>query len=214
MADQVFYCEVRERTGTGGARAVRRDGWVPGILYGGDAEPVAIRLKRNEVIKAVNTGNIQSQLVKIDVPGQDDLQPVIARDIQFDPVKDLPLHVDMMRVDDRTRINVEVPVRFLNEEEAPGLKKGGVLNIVRHSVEVIAPATAIPEALEFDIIKADVGDTITISAIDLPKGVTPTITDRDFTIATIAAPSALRSSEGEGSDETGDDANTDGGTEA
>lgn len=206
MAEQVFYCEVRERTGTGGARQARREGWIPGVLYGGDAEPVAIRLKRNEVVKAINTGNISSQLVKIDVPGQKELQPVIARDIQLDPVKDLPLHVDMLRVDEKTRINVEIPVRFLNEEDCAGLKKGGVLNVVRHTVEVYAPATAIPEVLEFDILNTDVGETITISQTNLPKGVEPTITDRDFTVATIASPSALRSSDNEDGESSDEDA--------
>jgi len=202
MAEQVFYCEVRESTGTGGARQSRRDGWVPGILYGGSDNPVPIRLRKNEVIKAINTGNISSQLVKIDVPGQKDLQPVIARDIQFDPVKDLPIHVDMLRVDDNTRINVEVSVRFINEETSPGIKRGGVLNIVRHSVEVYAPATAIPEMFEFDLSEIDVGDAIHISATKMPDGVKPVISDRDFTVATIAAPSSMRSSEDAASDET------------
>ncbi|MEL6789326.1 MAG: 50S ribosomal protein L25/general stress protein Ctc [Pseudomonadota bacterium] len=201
MAEQTFYCEVRERTGTGGARQTRRDGWVPGILYGGGKDPVAIRLRKNEVIKALNTGSLTSTLINIDVPGQSDLQKVIPRDVQLDPVKDQPLHVDMLRVDERTRINVDVSVRFLNEETSPGIKKGGVLNIVRHTVELIAPATAIPEVLEFDISETDVGDTVTISMTTLPKGVAPVISDRDFTVATITAPSALRSSESEADDD-------------
>ncbi len=194
---QVFYCEVRERTGTGGAREARREGWVPGVLYGDDQEPVAIRLREREIQKAVKTGSLLSQLVKIDVSGQKELQSVIPRDVQLDPVKDFPLHVDMLRVSEKTRINVDVPVRFINEEDAVGIKKGGVLNVVRHTVEVYAPATAIPEALEFDIAKFDVGDAVHISDTDLPNGVKPVITDRDFTVATIAAPSALRSSDDE-----------------
>jgi large subunit ribosomal protein L25 len=193
----IFRCEVRERTGTGGARAARRDGWVPGILYGGGADPVAIQLRATEVIKAVSAGRMLSHLVKIDVPGQDYLQPVIPRDVQLDPVSDLPVHVDMMRVDEKTRIDVEIPVRFLNEEASPGLKRGGVLNIVRHTVELYAPATAIPEYLEADVTGLEIGDSIKISAIKLPEGVTPTITDRDFTIATIAAPSTMRTEEEE-----------------
>ncbi|MEL6380757.1 MAG: 50S ribosomal protein L25/general stress protein Ctc [Pseudomonadota bacterium] len=197
MAEQTFYCEVRERTGTGGARQTRREGWVPGVLYGGGQEPVAIRLRKNEVIKAIKTGSLTSTLVNIDVPGQSELQKVIPRDVQLHPVKDQPLHVDMLRVDERTRINVDVAVRFLNEETSPGIKKGGVLNVVRHTVELIAPATAIPEVLEFDISETDVGDTVTISMTSLPKGVTAVISDRDFTVATITAPSALRSSESE-----------------
>lgn len=206
MADaKVFYCEIRERTGTGGARQTRRDGWIPGILYGGDQAPVAIRLRKNEIQKAINTGNLMSQMVRIDVPGQKEPQQVIARDVQLDPVKDFPIHVDMMRISEKTRINVEVAVRFLNEEISPGIKKGGVLNIVRHTVEVYAPATAIPEVLEFDIAEFDVGDAIHISDTQLPDGVKPVITDRDFTVATIAAPSALRSSDSDDEDSAGDD---------
>ncbi|WP_428409199.1 50S ribosomal protein L25/general stress protein Ctc [Hyphococcus sp.] len=193
----VFYCEPRKQTGTGGARAARREGWVPGVLYGGDQGPVAISLKSNEVNKAYLNGRLRSHLAKIDVPGEDGQQPVIARDVQVHPVKGHPIHVDLMRVDEKTRIDVEVSVRFINEEKSPGLKKGGVLNVVRHAVEVYAPATAIPEVFEIDVTGLEVGDGIHASAITLPKGVTFVITDRDFTIATIAAPSALRSSDDE-----------------
>lgn len=193
----VFFCEVRTRTGTGGARDARRQGYVPGILYGGGKDPVAIRLKQTEVRKAYAAGRMRSHLAKIDVPGQDYLQPVIAREVQVDPVRDLPIHVDLLRVDENTRIDVAVPVRFLNLESSPGIKRGGVLNIVRHDVEVYAPATAIPEFLEADCDGLDIGATIHISAIKLPHGVTPVIADRDFTVATIAAPSALRSEENE-----------------
>jgi len=198
----IFYCEVRERTGTGGAREARREGWVPGVLYGGDKGPVSIRLKHKEVLLAYSAGRMRSHLAKIDVPGHDYLQPVLARQVQVDPVTDLPIHVDMMRVDENTRIDVAIVVRFLNEETSPGIKRGGVLNIVRHEVEVYAPATAIPEYLEADCDGLDIGDAIKISAIRLPAGVTPVITDRDFTIATIAAPSALRSEEDEKAAET------------
>ena len=196
MADtDVFYCEVRERVGKGGARSARREGWVPGVLYGGGKDPVAIRLKYNEINKAYLAGRMRSHLAKIDVPGQDTLQPVIARDVQLDPVMDFPVHVDLLRVDEKTRIDVAIPVRFLNEETSPGLKRGGVLNVVRHEVEVYAPATAIPEYLEADIAALDIGDTLHISAFKLPQGVDLVITDRDFTVATIAAPSAVRSAE-------------------
>ena len=191
----VFYCEVRDRTGTGGARESRREGWIPGVLYGGGRGPVAIRLRAKEVGRAYFAGRMKSHLAKIDVPGQDYLQPVIAREVQTDPVMGQPIHVDLMRVDEKTRIDVAVPVRFINEEISPGLKRGGVLNIVRHEIELYAPAGAIPEALVFDVGALDIGDTIHISAITLPEGVTPVITDRDFTVATIAAPSAVRSEE-------------------
>ncbi len=193
----VFYCEVRERTGKGGARATRRDGFIPGTLYGGDKGPVSVRLRKAEVEKAHFAGRMRSHLAKIEVPGQDYLQPVIARSVQVDPVRDFPVHVDLMRVDENTRIDVAVTVRFVNQESSPGLKRGGVLNIVRHEVELFAPATAIPEFLVADVTGLDIGDSIHISAINLPEGVTPKIRDRDFTVATIAAPSALRSDENE-----------------
>ncbi|MEM9013653.1 MAG: 50S ribosomal protein L25/general stress protein Ctc [Pseudomonadota bacterium] len=191
----IFHCEVRERTGTGGARAVRRDGWVPGVLYGGGDAPVAIKLRYNEILKAYNSGRLRSHLAKIDVPGEDGQQPVIPRDVQVHPVKGMPVHIDLMRVDEKTRIDVEVPVRFVNEDASPGLKKGGVLNVVRHVVEVYAPATAIPEEFPLDVTGLEVGDAIHASAIDLPDRVALVTTDRDFTIATIAAPSSMRSAE-------------------
>ncbi|WP_411818278.1 50S ribosomal protein L25/general stress protein Ctc [Hyphococcus sp. DH-69] len=206
---EVFYCEAREKTGTGGARAARREGWVPGVLYGGDQDPVAVNLRSNEISKAYNSGRLISHLAKIDVPGEDGQQPVIARAVQVHPVKGMPVHVDLMRVNEKTRIDVAVPVRFVNEEASPGLKKGGVLNVVRHAVEVYAPATSIPEIFEIDVTGLEVGDSIHASAIKLPEGVTHVITDRDFTIATIAAPSALRSAD-EASDEEETEAEAEG----
>ncbi len=196
MADiDIFHCEVRDRTGTGGARATRRAGWVPGVIYGGGEEPASIQLKVREVTKAYLAGRMKARLAKIDVVGEDGQQSVIAREVQVHPVSDAPMHVDLLRVNENTRIDVEIPVRFLNEEECPGLKKGGVLNVVRHSVHTYVLATAIPEAFEIDLLEADVGDTIHVSAITLPSGAKLVITDRDYTIATIASPSALRSSE-------------------
>ncbi len=205
----IFYCEVREQSGTGAARAARREGWVPGVLYGGGDNPVAIRLRYNEVNKAFLAGRMKAHMAKIDVPGQTELQPVIAREVQVDPVMGFPMHVDLLRVSESTRIDVDVPVRFLNEEESPGLKRGGVLNVVRHTVELNAPAGAIPEFLEADVTGMDIGDVVHISNVNLPTGVTPRISDRDFTIATIAAPSAVRSADSESSDdsaEAGDEA--------
>ena len=198
MADiDVFYCEPRTQTGTGAARAARREDFVPGILYGGDAAPAPVQLRKNEVMKAYNLGRLKSTLAKIDVPGEDGQQPIITRDVQLDPVKGLPIHVDLMRVDEKTRIDVEVVVRFTNEEESPGLKRGGVLNVVRHAIAVYAPATAIPESFEIDVSSYDIGDSIHASTVTLPDGVTLVTTDRDFTIATVTAPSSVRSSEGE-----------------
>ena len=201
----IFHCELRPRTGTGGARAVRREGWIPGVLYGGGEDPVAIQLRSKEISMAFNLGRLKSHLAKIDVPGESGQQPVIPRDVQIHPVKGQPIHVDLMRVNEKTRIDVEVPVRFINEEESPGLKKGGVLNVVRHAIHVYAPATAIPAVFEIDVEGKDVGDAIHVSTISLPDGVKLVTTDRDYTIATIAAPSALRSAD---EDETDDAAET------
>ena len=206
----IFHCEPRARTGTGGARQSRRDGWIPGVLYGGGQEPVAIQLRQKEVMLAHQRGRLRPQLAKIDVPGEDGQQPVIPRDVQVHPVKGLPIHVDLMRVDDKTRIDVEVPVQFVNEEESPGLKRGGVLNVVRHAIDVYAPATAIPEFFEIDVTGLEIGEAIHVSIIDLPDAVTLVTTDRDYTVATIAAPSIMRSDASEADDAEEDGEATDG----
>lgn len=207
----IFDCDLRKRSGTGGSRAVRRDGWVPAVLYGGDEEPANIKLRYNQILKAYQTGKLIDVLSYLDLDGQK--QTVIGRDIQVDPVKDLPMHVDFMRVSAKTRVTVNVPVRFLNDETSPGLKAGGVLNVVRHEIEVIAPATAIPEALEVDLADAQMDDSLKISSVTMPDGVEVTITDRDFTIATIAAPSGLKSEQAaeDGDEEGGEDAAAEGG---
>ncbi|MEM1409383.1 MAG: 50S ribosomal protein L25/general stress protein Ctc [Pseudomonadota bacterium] len=199
----IFQCEPRKRSGTGGSRAVRRDGWVPAVIYGGKDEPMNIKMRYNEVLKAYNTGSLIDVMSIVKLEGKD--QQVIGRDIQVDPVKDLPMHVDLMRVDANTRVTVNVPVRFLNEESCPGLRSGGVLNVVRYEIEVVAPATAIPEAFEFDLASAELSDTIHISATTLPDGVELTITDRDFTVATIAAPSGLKAQDDEDADKDGEE---------
>ncbi len=196
----IFHCEVRPRTGTSGARASRREGWVPGVIYGGGGDPVAIQLNHHEVQMAHQAGRLRARLAKIDVKGEKGQQPVITRDVQVHPVHGRPVHVDLMRVDDKTRIDVEIPVRFINEEDSPGLKKGGVLNVVRHTIDVFAPATAIPEVFEVDVTGLDVGDSIHASSLKLPDGVKLVTADRDFTVATIAAPSALRSADEEEAD--------------
>lgn len=197
----IFDCELRQRAGTGGSRAVRRDGWVPAILYGGDEEPANIKLRYNQVLKAHNTARLIDVLsvIKMDT-GEE--QQVIGRDIQVHPVKDLPMHVDLMRVSAKTRVTVNVPVRFLNEEDSPGLKEGGSLNVVRFEIEVQAPATSIPEAFEIDLGTAEVGDVIHVSTISMPDGVELTVTDRDFTVATIVAPRAMVEADDEGDDTT------------
>lgn len=184
MAGIVLNVEVRERTGKGGAREARRQGKIPGVLYGGELKPVAINLDRREVNKAMNSGKFLAHTLEITHKGEK--QMVFAQDVQFHPVTDEPTHMDLYRVEANQQIRVNVPVRFTGDEVCPGIKKGGTLNVVRHDVELFAPANAIPEELVFDISTLDIGDTVKISAIELPADVSPTITDRDFTIATIA----------------------------
>ncbi len=183
-AQITFNVEVRPRTGTGGAREARKQGFVPGVLYGGDLAPVAINLKKSEVLKAIETGHFLSSTATLVHKGESQL--VIPQAIQMHPVSDQPMHVDLYRVNADQKIKVEIPVHFKGEDVSPGLKKGGTLNIVRHAVELLVPAGHIPEFLIADISALEVGDNIKISNIDLPADAEPTITDRDFTIATIA----------------------------
>jgi large subunit ribosomal protein L25 len=178
--------EKRDRAGKGSARAARRAGLIPAVIYGDRKDPLSITLDANAFNKLISTPGIFSQLLNITVDGEK--SNVLARDIQFHPVTDVPLHVDFLRISKGATIAVSVPVVFLNEEKSPGLKAGGVLNVVRYEVEVNCPATSIPENLVVDLEGTVVGDSIHISAVSLPEGVEPTITDRDFTIATIAAP--------------------------
>ena len=183
-----FNVELRERVGTGGSRAARREGLVPGVLYGGGEDPVAISLKRNEVLKAIETGHFLSSTATLVHKGEK--QMVIPQAIQMHPVSDQPMHVDLFRVSRDQKIKVEVQVHFIGEEVSPGLKKGGSLIVVRHTVELLVPAGNIPESLEADVSELEVGDNVKISDIKLPGDAEPTITDRDFTIATIAGRTA------------------------
>lgn len=186
---------VRAGTGKGAARASRREGLVPGVIYGGNEDPETINIKFNELFKALKAGKFLSTLLTLNVEGKE--QQVICRNVQRDIVKDLPTHVDFLRLSPRSRINLYIPVAFENEAESPGLKKGGVLTVVRPEVELKVTAADIPETLTVDLTGLEVGDTINISDITLPKGTRPMIMDRDFVIANITAPSGLRSSEGE-----------------
>jgi len=179
---------ARARTGKGGAREVRREGRVPGIIYGGKDEPQNIALETKEISKQVQTGHFQSTIFMIDMEGTK--IRVIPREVQVDPVRDFPIHVDFMRLSKDAQVTVEVPVHFLNEAASPGLKRGGVLNVVRHDIPVRCPADKIPESFELDLTGLEIGDSIHISAVTLPDGVVPTITDRDFTIATIVGRAA------------------------
>ncbi|MEM6653557.1 MAG: 50S ribosomal protein L25/general stress protein Ctc [Pseudomonadota bacterium] len=182
-SDIVFNVTVRERIGKGGAREARRNGLVPGVLYGGGEDPVAINLKQNEVIKAINTGQFLSSTATLVHDG--DKQMVIPQAIQLHPVTDQPQHVDLFRVKRDQIITVEVAVNFLNEDASPGLKKGGALNVVRFAIEMNVRADSIPDAIDADLTGLDIGDNVKISDVTLPEGAEPTITDRDFTIASI-----------------------------
>jgi large subunit ribosomal protein L25 len=188
MAQTVtLNASVRERAGKGAARAVRREGRVPAVIYGDKKDPQTISMDYRELMKQVQTGRFLSTLIDIDVDGSK--VRTIPRDVQFDPVRDFIVHVDFLRLGKGARIAVEVAINFLGDEDSPGLKRGGVLNVVRHTVEIMCPADAIPESFDMDISELDIGDGLHSTDLTLPEGMTFTITDRDFTIATISAPS-------------------------
>ncbi|WP_370048751.1 MULTISPECIES: 50S ribosomal protein L25/general stress protein Ctc [Salipiger] len=201
MAGEIPDLVALERTGTGkgAARQVRRDGMVPGIVFGGDAEPLAIQLPFNELLKRLKAGRFKSTLFNLKVDGHDDVR-VICRDVQRDVVKDLPTHFDLMRLRRTSRINLFIHVDFINEETAPGLKKGGVLTIVRQEVELEVLAGDIPDHITVDLAGKQIGDVIHISDVTLPAGAKPTI-DRDFVIANISAPRGLRADDGDEGEE-------------
>lgn len=180
--------EARDRVGKGGARETRRGGRVPAIIYGGDVAGRAISLDANETRHLIFAGRFLTTVFEVDVAGEK--TRVIPRDYQLDPVKDTPLHVDFLRVAAGQTVAVEVPVHFVDQETAPGLKRGGTLNVVRHTIELNVPTDAIPTAIEASLKGLDIGDSLHVSAITLPSGVTSVI-DRDFTIATIAVPATL-----------------------
>ena len=191
--------QARDRVGKGAARELRRNAMVPTVIYGDKKPPLGIALSHKEVTMRVHGGGFMTNILSIDVDGE--THQVLPKDYQLHPVTDQVMHVDLLRVSRRTVVTVEIPVNFINEDTCPGLKAGGVLNVVRHTVEVNVPATSIPEGFEIDLEPFNVGDSINISAVDLPEDVEPTITDRDFTIATIATPAALRSESDDADDE-------------
>lgn len=193
--------ELRDRAGKGAARAVRREGRVPGVIYGNKQEPVLISLDPVDLMKEYSKAGFFSHVYEIAVGG--DKYKVLARDLQTHPINDLPIHVDFMRFSAKTRLAVNVYVEFINEDTCPGLKEGGVLNVVRHEVELRCSPDNIPESLIADLSGLEIGDSLHISAITLPEGVEQTI-DRDFTVATIAAPTIFTETE-EGEDEDGEE---------
>jgi len=191
--------ERRERAGKGASRALRREGRTPAVIYGGKEEPTSIHLEEKELVRQLMFGHFMNSIVQVEVDGK----PVrtIPKDVALDPVTDRPIHVDFLRLSKDSKIEVEVPVVFTGEEESPGLTKGGVLNIVRHELELVCESDKIPDQIEISVAGKEVGDSIHISEVTLPSGSESAITDRDFTIATLVAPSALKKSEEEGDDE-------------
>ena len=191
----ILEATARAGTGKGAARTARRNGFVPGVIYGGGEDPVAINIKFNELLKSLKRGKFLSTLLNVRVDGQD--TRVVCRAVQRDVVKDLPTHVDFQRLSERSRIKLHIPVEFINQGTCPGIKRGGTLNIARHDVELNVTAGNIPEKLVVDLGAAVLGDVIKISAVALPAGTSPVITDRDFTICSIATPSGMVTSDDE-----------------
>jgi len=199
MADTVtFNAESRARVGKGAARAERRNGRVPAVIYGANKDPEAISIDPAQLRAARMQPGFFATLFEVEVEGNS--QQVLCRDLQLHPVTDRPMHADFLRVTERTQINVEIPVSFENEEESPGQRQGGVLNVVRHVVEVICRAGSIPNEITVDLAGLEIGDSVHISNVSLPDGVKPTI-DRDFTIATIAAPTVAPVEDEEGDED-------------
>jgi len=196
MAEQnTIAADIREGTGKGSARAMRRAGLIPAVIYGGKQSPQSIAIAEKEIERHVRSGRLTSMVMEIQFNGG--AERVLARDVQLHPVTDHPLHIDFLRLEEGATIAVMVHVNFVDEEESPGLKRGGVLNAVRRDLELLCPVDAIPEAIEVSLEGLDINDIIHISAVNLPEGVTPVIADRDFTVATIAAPTVVRDEEAE-----------------
>ena len=191
VTNKVLSAQAREGVGKGAARELRRQGLVPAVIYGDKKEPVTISLAYKDIYKAIYAGGFLSHTIDLDVDGT--THKVIPRDYQLDPVKDFPLHVDFLRIGKNSKINVQVHVNFINEEASPGLKRGGTLNIVHHTLDLTVSADNIPEEVTVDLTGLDIGDTVHISSIKLPAGVVDHSHEEDVTIATIVAPSALKS---------------------
>ena len=205
MAGEIPDLHASERTGTGkgAARQARRDGMVPGIVFGGDVDPLPIQVPFNELFKRLKAGRFKSTLFNLKVDGHDDVR-VICRDVQRDVVKDLPTHLDLMRLRRTTKINLFIHVDFVNEDAAPGIKKGGVLTVVRPEVELVVTAGDIPDHITVDLTGMEIGDIVHISDVTLPEGAKPTV-ERDFVICNISAPSGLKAADEEEEDVDADE---------
>jgi large subunit ribosomal protein L25 len=191
MSEQLtLSAETRERAGKGASRVLRRQGRVPAVVYGNNEDPLAIHLEEKVLAKALSSGHFMNPVVMIDAGGA--LARTLPKDVQFHPVTDRPLHVDFLRISEHAKVTVAVPIRFVDEEESKGLKRGGVLNAVRHDLELTCDAAEIPEEIEISLAGLDIGDSLHISHVRLPAGTESAITDRDFTIATIVSPSVYK----------------------
>jgi large subunit ribosomal protein L25 len=192
MSEQLtLSAETRERAGKGASRHLRREGRVPAVVYGNNEDPLSIHVEEKALMKALQGGHFMNSVVMIDAGSA----PVrtLPKDVQFHPVTDRPLHVDFLRISEHAKVAVGVPIRFIDEERSPGIKRGGVLNAVRHELELVCDAAEIPEQVEISLAGMDIGDSLHISAVTLPQGTESAITDRDFTVATIVAPSGVKS---------------------
>lgn len=195
MSDHLtLAAEARDRVGKGASRSLRRDGRVPAVIYGNNQEPTSIHLEEKALTRALMTGHFMNSVIMIEGAGA--TARTLAKDVAFHPVTDRPLHVDFLRIGEHSSVTIAVPVVFVDEEESPGIAKGGVLNIVRHEIELVVDAAEIPTDVTVSLKGFEVGDSIHISSVTLPQGARSAIEDRDYTIATIVAPSALKSSEG------------------
>jgi len=178
--------DARDRAGKGAARATRRDGRVPAVIYGDKKDPILVSVAPKELVKELNKEGFFNHLIDLKLGEESHL--VLARDVQLDPVTDRPIHVDFLRVGAESTVTVDIPVHFINHERSPGIKRGGMLNVVRHEIEMVCRATDIPESLTVDLNGLNIGDSVHISMIALPEGSKPVISDRDFTVATIVPP--------------------------
>lgn len=200
MSEQLtLSAEARDKAGKGASRAIRRTGFVPAVIYGNKQDPVSISIEEKVLVKALNTGHFMNSVVMIEAGGA--THRTLPKDVQFHPVTDRPLHVDFLRIAEHSKVTVAVPIRFEGEDDSPGLARGGVLNAVRHDIELNVDAAEIPDEIVVNLAGLEIGDTLHVSAVTLPRGAEPAISDRDFTIATIVAPSALKSSEGQSAPE-------------
>lgn len=191
MSEQLtLSAATRDRAGKGASRAIRREGRVPAVIYGQKQDPVAVHVEEKALAKALSSGHFMNTIVMIDVGGT--ATRTLPKDVQFHPVTDRPVHIDFFRVAEHSKVTVAVPIRFTGEESSRGLKRGGVLNAVRHDLELVCDAAEIPEEIEIDLGGLDIGDSLHISAVTLPEGTQSAIADRDFTIATIVAPSGVK----------------------